>query len=148
MSDTRPHPIERLLQERILVLDGAMGTMIQRYRLEEPDYRGERFRDHPVDLKDANDAPEPDPARGHRRRSTRQYLEAGADIIETNTFNANSVSLGRLRLERLACELNLAAARIARAGRRRGRWAATRAAALRGRRARADQPDGLDVAAT
>ena len=82
----------RLLGERILVLDGAMGTMIQRHGLGEADYRGERFADWARDLKGANDLltlTRPDVIAGIHR----QYLEAGADIIETNTFNANAPSL-------------------------------------------------------
>jgi 5-methyltetrahydrofolate--homocysteine methyltransferase len=83
--------IETLLQQRILVLDGAMGTMIQRYCLKEEDYRGKRFVDHPCDLKGNNDLlvlTQPEIIRGIHRA----YLEAGADIIETNTFNSNAIS--------------------------------------------------------
>ena len=86
------HPIRSLLQERILVLDGAMGTMIQMRRLGEADFRGERFRDHPVDLQGANDLlclTRPDVI----EEIHSQYLEAGADIIETNTFNSTAFSL-------------------------------------------------------
>ena len=103
----------RLLRERILVLDGAMGTMIQSYGLEEADYRGERFRDWPVDLKGNNDLlslTRPDIIRDIHRA----YLEAGADIVETNTFNSTAISLADYRQEDLVHELNLAAARLAR----------------------------------
>jgi 5-methyltetrahydrofolate--homocysteine methyltransferase len=103
----------RLLGERILVLDGAMGTMIQRRRLSEEDYRGERFADSGRDLKGANDLltlTRPDVIAAIHR----EYLEAGADIIETNTFNANSPSLADYGLERLVGEINLEAARLAR----------------------------------
>jgi 5-methyltetrahydrofolate--homocysteine methyltransferase len=105
--------LERLARERILLLDGAMGTMIQRYRLTESDYRGARFADHPIDLKGNNDLlcltrPE---VVGEIHRA---YLEAGADILETNTFNATRVSQADYRLEGLVHELNLAGARLAR----------------------------------
>ncbi len=102
-----------LLKERILVLDGAMGTMIQGYRLGEADYRGERFADHPVDLKGNNDLlalTRPEIIRDIHSA----YLAAGADILETNTFNANSISQADYRLEGVVYELNVAAARIAR----------------------------------
>ena len=108
-----PPALERALHERILVLDGAMGTMIQAEGLEEADYRGERFADHGSDLKGNNDLlslTRPDViARIHRL-----YLEAGADIIETNTFNSTAVAQDDYSLGSLAPELNLAAARIAR----------------------------------
>ena len=108
-----PPALERALHERILVLDGAMGTMIQAEGLEEADYRGERFADHGSDLKGNNDLlslTRPDViARIHRL-----YLEAGADIIETNTFNSTAVAQDDYSLGHLAPELNLAAARIAR----------------------------------
>ena len=84
------------LARRILVLDGAMGTMIQAWRLAEADYRGERFRDWPRDLRGNNDLlslTQPDVIRAIHRA----YLEAGADIIETNTFNSTAISHGRLR---------------------------------------------------
>jgi len=103
----------RLLGERILVLDGAMGTMIQRRGLGESDYRGERFAGWGRDLKGANDLltlTRPDVIAAIHR----EYLEAGADVIETNTFNANAPSLGDYGLEELVRELNLEAARLAR----------------------------------
>lgn len=107
------HPLALALQQRILILDGAMGTMIQAEGLEEADYRGERFDAHPADLKGNNDLlslTRPDiVARIHRR-----YLEAGADIIGTNTFNSTAVAQGDYDLSALAAELNLAGARIAR----------------------------------
>jgi 5-methyltetrahydrofolate--homocysteine methyltransferase len=101
-----------LLGERILVLDGAMGTMIQRERLSEAQFRGERFRDWPRDLRGNNDLlalTQPDLI----RRIHEQYLEAGADIIETNTFNSTGVSMADYGMEALVAELNLAAARLA-----------------------------------
>ena len=108
-----PSPLELALQQRILVLDGAMGTMIQREGLEEGDYRGERFADHGSDLKGNNDLlslTRPDVIAGIHL----QYLESGADIIETNTFNCTAVAQEDYRLGHLAAELNLAAAKLAR----------------------------------
>lgn len=105
--------ITDLLNERILIIDGAMGTMIQRHKLEEKDYRGERFKDWPSDLKGNNDLlslTRPDIIKDIHK----QYLEAGADIIETNTFNAQRVSLADYHMEELAYEMNVAAARCAR----------------------------------
>jgi 5-methyltetrahydrofolate--homocysteine methyltransferase len=104
----------RLLEQRIVVLDGAMGTMIQRQRLAEKDFRGSRFADWPVDLSGNNDLltlTQPQViAQIHR-----EYLEAGADVITTNTFNSTAISQADYRLQQLAPELNLAAARLARA---------------------------------
>src|SRR6266700_2485933 len=108
-----PHPLEALLRKRIVVLDGAMGTMIQRHKLTEADYRGERFKDWPSDVKGNNDLlclTRPDVIKGIHK----QYLEAGADIIETDTFNAQKISLADYHMESLAYEINLAAAKIAR----------------------------------
>jgi 5-methyltetrahydrofolate--homocysteine methyltransferase len=105
--------IHELLDQRILVLDGAMGTMIQRYRLSEADYRGERFEHHPASLKGCNDLlclTRPDLI----REIHTAYLDAGADLLETNTFNATAVSLADYQLESLAYELNMAAAQCAR----------------------------------
>ena len=105
--------IMKQLRERLLILDGAMGTMIQGYGLKEEDYRGERFADHPVELKGNNDLlvlVRPDIIRDIHTA----YLEAGADIIETNTFNATSISMADYRMESLVGEINLAAARLAR----------------------------------
>ena len=105
--------LERLLSERILVLDGAMGTMIQRHRLTEADFRGERFRDWPVDLRGNSDLlvltrPEVIAA------IHREYLEAGADILETNTFTATTIAQADYRMEGLVRELNQAGAALAR----------------------------------
>jgi 5-methyltetrahydrofolate--homocysteine methyltransferase len=105
--------IRDLLNERILIIDGAMGTMIQRYKLNEADYRGERFKDWPSDLKGNNDLlclTKPEIIKAIHK----EYLEAGADIIETNTFNAQRVSLADYNMESLAYEMNVAAARCAR----------------------------------
>ncbi|GAA1141868.1 methionine synthase [Nocardioides aquiterrae] len=105
--------LTRTLGERIMVMDGAMGTAIQRDRPDEAGYRGERFADWPRDLVGNNDLltlTQPEIIAGIHR----EYLQAGADIIETNTFNANSVSLADYGLEELGYELNLEAARLAR----------------------------------
>ena len=105
--------LEQALAERILIIDGAMGTMIQQYKLEEADYRGQRFTDHPVDLKGNNDLlslTRPDIVRDIHRA----YLEAGADVIETNSFNATAVAQDDYQLGSIVSELNLAAARLAR----------------------------------
>jgi 5-methyltetrahydrofolate--homocysteine methyltransferase len=112
MSDTEA-TLRSLLSERILVLDGAMGTMIQAHKLEERDFRSERFAAHSKDLKGCNDLlclTQPDLITNIHV----QYLEAGADIIETNTFNSTSISMADYHLEAHAYELNLAGARAAR----------------------------------
>ncbi|MGH7827764.1 MAG: methionine synthase [Candidatus Binatia bacterium] len=112
MSDTESQ-LRQLLAQRILLFDGAMGTMIQRLKLDEKDFRGRQFADHPRPLKGCNDllsVTQPDAiAQIHRA-----YLAAGADIIETNTFNSNAVSLADYALENEAYSINLAAARLAR----------------------------------
>jgi 5-methyltetrahydrofolate--homocysteine methyltransferase len=111
---TRGAALPKLLGQRILVLDGAMGTMIQRHRLSEAEFRGERFAAHPKDLKGNNDLlvlTRPDVV----RRIHEQYLEAGADIIETNTFGATSIAQEDYGLAAVAREMNREAARIARA---------------------------------
>jgi 5-methyltetrahydrofolate--homocysteine methyltransferase len=108
-----PHIIEKLLQQHILILDGAMGTMIQRYKLTEADYRGERFRDWHRDLKGNNDLlvlTKPEVIKAIHS----EYLEAGADIIETNTFGANATTLRAYGMEQLNYEMNVAGARLAR----------------------------------
>jgi 5-methyltetrahydrofolate--homocysteine methyltransferase len=110
------------MSERIVVIDGAMGTMIQAHRLEEAGYRGERFAGHPVDLKGNNDLLSiTRPAIIEEIHLA--YLEAGADIIETNTFNATAISMADYRMEPHVAEINRAAARVARqAADRRARW--------------------------
>jgi 5-methyltetrahydrofolate--homocysteine methyltransferase len=103
-----------LLRSRILVLDGAMGTMIQTFGLTEEQFRGDRFGDHPTDLRGANDLlslTQPSVIRAIHD----QYLDAGADIISTNTFNANAISMADYGLEAIAAEMNEASARLARA---------------------------------
>ena len=104
--------IQECLQERILIIDGAMGTMIQRYKLSEADYRGERFKAWQSDVKGNNDLlciTQPQII----EEIHKQYLEAGADIIETNTFNAQRVSLADYNMQELAYEINFEAAKIA-----------------------------------
>jgi 5-methyltetrahydrofolate--homocysteine methyltransferase len=105
--------IKELLNQRILIIDGAMGTMIQRYKLSEADYRGERFKDWASDIKGNNDLlclTQPQIIKAIHK----EYLEADADIIETNTFNAQRISLADYNMQSLAYEINLKAAQIAR----------------------------------
>src|SRR5437667_9642671 len=112
-TNDRTELLHSLLKQRILLLDGAMGTMIQSYRLTEADYRGTRFRDHDHDLKGDNDLlclTRPDVV----REIHDAYLEAGADILETNTFNATRISQADYQLEDVVHELNREAARLAR----------------------------------
>ncbi|WAK02813.1 methionine synthase [Methylobacter sp. YRD-M1] len=104
--------LKHQLSQRILFLDGAMGTMIQSYKLEEKDYRGERFADWAVDLKGNNDLlsiTQPDIIRAIHRA----YFEAGSDIVETNTFNATSIAMADYKMEALAYEINVESARLA-----------------------------------
>ncbi|HRE52770.1 MAG TPA: homocysteine S-methyltransferase family protein [Flavitalea sp.] len=106
--------IREELNKRILVIDGAMGTMIQRYKLSEADYRGERFKDWPSDLKGNNDLlsiTQPQIITDIHK----QYLEAGADIIETNTFSSTSIAMADYNMQSLAYELNVAAVKCAKA---------------------------------
>jgi 5-methyltetrahydrofolate--homocysteine methyltransferase len=106
--------IEEAIKDRILVLDGAMGTMIQRYKLKEADYRGERFKDFHLDIKGNNDLlsiTKPEIISAIHK----EYLEAGSDIIETNTFNGTAVSQADYEMEHLVYELNKASAEIAKA---------------------------------
>src|SRR5215471_14716287 len=104
--------IEQLLRERIVILDGPKGTMIQALKLDESSYRGQ-FKDHPSDLKGNNDLlnlTQPEMIKTIHR----QYLAAGSDIIQTNTFNSNAISMSDYKMESLVYELNLAGARLAR----------------------------------
>src|SRR5262245_59746415 len=104
--------IEHLLRTRIVILDGPMGTMIQALKLDEASYRGQ-FKDHPSDLKGNNDLlnlTQPEIISTIHKR----YLEAGAEIIETNTFNSNGISMGDYKMESLVYDLKLAGARMAR----------------------------------
>jgi len=104
--------LTKILNERIMVLDGAMGTMIQQYKLSENDFKGDKFKNHPVDLKGNNDIlvlTQPEII----KEIHRLYLEADADIIETNTFNATKISQSDYKTENLVYEINFNAARIA-----------------------------------
>ena len=110
---TRAAALPGILKNRIVILDGAMGTMIQRYKLGEADYRGERFKDHPKDLKGNNELLQftrPDVI----REIHEQYLAAGADLIETNTFGATTVAQDDYGLAAVAREMNVVGARLAR----------------------------------
>jgi len=103
----------KIAQERILILDGAMGTMIQRYKLEEEDYRGVRFKNHPYPLKGNNDLlsiTRPDIIKAIHR----QYFEAGADIVETNTFSGTTIAQADYHLEDAVYDINFQSAKIAR----------------------------------
>ena len=105
--------IRKQLEKRILIIDGAMGTMIQRHKLGEADYRGERFKDWHTDVKGNNDLlslTQPDIVTGIHK----EYLEAGADIIETNTFSSTSIAQADYDMQSLAYELNVASAKCAR----------------------------------
>ena len=111
---TKKETLLDLLRQRILIIDGAMGTMIQRYKLEEADYRGERFKDWHLDVKGNNDLlsiTQPQIIQAIHK----EYLDAGADIIETNTFNAQRVSLADYEMQDYADELNRASVKVARA---------------------------------
>ncbi|MFN0218173.1 MAG: homocysteine S-methyltransferase family protein [Hyphomicrobium sp.] len=106
--------LEKAAKDRILIIDGAMGTMIQRHKLQEADYRGDRFADWHRDIKGNNDLlvlTQPKIIQDIHE----QYLEAGADIIETNTFNAQVISMADYGMEEIADEINVAAAKLARA---------------------------------
>ena len=105
--------LQQILQERILVLDGAMGTMLQAYKFKEADFRGDRFKDHPVPLQGNNDLlslTQPQAIADIHRK----YLEVGADIIETNTFSGTTIAMADYKMEDLVYELNYASAKIAR----------------------------------
>ena len=109
--------LEAILAERIMILDGAMGTMIQTYNLDEDDFRGTRFANHPKPLQGNNDLlsiTRPDVIAGIHRA----YLDAGADIIETNTFNSNKLTMLNYGLEDLAFEMNRAVGGAGAEGRR------------------------------
>ena len=104
--------IKEILEERIIILDGAMGTMIQQHNLSEEDFRGEIFKDHPYDLKGNNDIlslTQPEIIKNIHR----EYFDAGADIVETNTFNGTSISQADYHTEEFVYEINYQAAKIA-----------------------------------
>src|SRR5690606_27566360 len=110
---TRIAALHAAIKQRILILDGGMGTMIQSYKLQEADYRGARFADYHTDIAGNNDLlsiTQPDVIRTIQRA----YLDAGADILETNTFNSTRISMADYDMEDLSHELNFAAAKLAR----------------------------------
>jgi 5-methyltetrahydrofolate--homocysteine methyltransferase len=112
-ASARSDAFHRLFAAKIAVLDGAMGSMIQTYQLEEADFRGERFKSHPHDLKGNNDLlslTRPDVI----EKIHRDYFAAGADLVETNTFSSTSIAMADYRCEPLVCEINLAAVACAR----------------------------------
>ncbi|MEL0067400.1 MAG: homocysteine S-methyltransferase family protein, partial [Gammaproteobacteria bacterium] len=112
MAFSTTETLIKLLNQRVLFLDGAMGTMIQKHNLEEQDFRGNRFADWPSELKGNNDLltlTQPDIIRDIHR----QYLQAGSDILETNTFNANSISMADYNMQSLSYELNKSSANLA-----------------------------------
>ena len=105
--------LDKLIKKRIVMLDGAMGTMIQQEKLEEADFRGDHFKNHPKELKGNNDLlclTRPDII----KKIHKSYFDAGSDIVETNTFSATSISMADYNLEDIVPELNLRAAQIAR----------------------------------
>ncbi|EEP90439.1 Methionine synthase [Yersinia kristensenii ATCC 33638] len=113
VTNNKVKELHQQLAQRILVLDGGMGTMIQSYRLEEEDYRGARFADWPSDLKGNNDLlvlSKPEVIIAIHNA----YLEAGADILETNTFNSTTIAMADYQMESLSAEINYEAARLAR----------------------------------
>ncbi len=132
---------KELLEQRIVLLDGAMGTMIQQHRLDEAGYRGERFRSYERDVRGNNDLltlTRPELIVDIHRA----YLEAGADIIETNTFNSTAISQADYGMEALVSEINLAAAQLARGVADEFAQGAGPAGLCR-RRARPDEPHGI-----
>ncbi len=142
MSNIRTR-LEHLLSQRILVLDGAMGTMIQRHKLTEADFRGERFKSHSKDLRGNNDMlvlTRPDIILGIHE----QYLEAGADIIETNSFSGTTIAQADYALEPFVYELNVEAAKLARQA--ADKWTTPDKPRFVAGRDRADQQDAVDFA--
>src|ERR1700752_2215012 len=104
--------IKKELEQRVLVIDGAMGTMIQQYKLEEKDYRGKRFADWPKDLKGNNDLlsiTQPQIIKAIHK----EYLKSGADIIETNTFSGTTIAMADYDMQEFVYELNFESAKIA-----------------------------------
>jgi 5-methyltetrahydrofolate--homocysteine methyltransferase len=104
--------VKKIFNNRIMILDGAMGTMVQSYQLSEADFRGDRFKDHSCDVNGNNDLlclSRPDVV-GEIHKA---YFDSGADIVETNTFNANAISQADYSMEDLAYEINLEASKIA-----------------------------------
>ena len=104
--------IQKILQNRILVLDGAMGTMLQAYKFSEEDFRGERFKDYPVSLKGNNDLLSITQPIAIKEIHAK-YFEAGADIVETNTFSSTTIGMADYQMENLIYELNYQSAKLA-----------------------------------
>ena len=147
MIDVSPtaNSLVETLKRRIVIIDGAMGTMIQAHKLEEADYRGKEFARHGRDLRQCNDVlniTQPQIIEDIHR----QYLDAGADIIETNTFNSTAISMADYKLEGFIYDLNRAGAQVAR--RAADRFAIENPAApvLGGGLARTHQPHGIGIA--
>ena len=137
--------LEKAAAERILIIDGAMGTMIQRHKLDEAGYRGARFKDWKRDVKGNNDLlvlTQPKIIQDIHEA----YLEAGADIIETNTFNAQRISMADYGMEELSLRDQRRGGQARARGSRQVQQSDARQAALRRRRRRADQPHRLDLA--
>ena len=144
-ENSRTELLKSLLASRIVLLDGAMGTMIQSHKLTEADYRGARFADFPHDLRGNNDLltlTQPQVIRSIHEA----YLEAGADIVETNTFNSNAASMADYHMQDLVYELNFAGVRLAREAAHAMEAQDARKAALRGGRIGAHHQNCLDFA--
>ena len=144
LSDSE-QALRQAIANRIVLLDGAMGTMIQRYKLTEADFRGERFKDHPKDLRGNSDVlilTRPDVIGAIHR----EYLAAGADIIETNTFSSTAIAQADYSLEPLRLRAQLRGRAAGARGRRRVEREDTRPPALRRRIARPDEPHAVDFA--
>ena len=142
---SRHRALDEQLARRILIIDGAMGTMIQRHELVEEDFRGDRFADTAIPLQGANDLlclTRPDIIRDIHAA----YAAAGADLLETNTFNANRVSLADYGLQEIAEELNRAAAALARAAADGAEARDPGADGVGGGRSRPDHTDRVDLA--
>ena len=143
--DTRIAELDRLTADRILMLDGAMGTMIQRHKLDEAAYRGDRFANYHADVAGNNDLlslTQPDIIRDIHTA----YLAAGSDIVETNTFSSTTIAQADYDMEHLAYELNLEGAKLARQACDAMEASRCIAATLCGGRARPDQSHRLDFA--
>ena len=136
--------LKKLLSQRIVILDGAMGTMIQSHKLSEQEFRGERFAGHRKDLKGCNDLlclTQADLIADIHA----EYLEAGADIVETNTFNSTSISMADYQLESVVYEINVAGAQAAKKAAERVMAKYPARSLFRRRRHRPDQSHLLDL---
>ena len=136
--------LEQLARERILIMDGAMGTMIQQEKLEEGDFRGDHFKNHSTELKGNNDLlclTRPEIIRNIHRA----YFDAGSDMVETNTFNATSIAMADYNLEEIVPELNRAAAKLGEGGSRRSHGQRSLPSPFRGRSHWPDEPNGFSL---